>query len=86
MLDNISPVESEIADHVIDIDNWVDDVEKMNTPTSRIGVRDRFIRDCKLFREDVGTHVSPTVYDLVDFVDRHNSLEIQYRNILSDLS
>jgi hypothetical protein len=81
-----SLVESEIQDYLTNIGEWIAKVQGVPVQESYKGVIDRFVRDCSNFRSDVEEKESPSSPDLVDFTDRHNSLEIQYHNILSDLT
>ena len=78
-------VQDEIEDHKADLDKWINNIAELPCAESRKGVSERFVRDCKILKEDLDAKETPTAADLVDFTDRHNSLEIQYINITSDL-
>lgn len=76
-----SLVDEEIQSHKVDLNAWINEVSALETTESRKNVINRFIRDCRTLISDLDENVVVGSADLVDFCDRHNSLETQYLNI-----
>jgi hypothetical protein len=83
---NIDPVEEELISHRTHLESWTCDLDTKFIPDSQKSVVERFKRDCMVLHTDVSTTEQVSTPDLNDFTDRHNSLEIQYHNILKSIS
>jgi hypothetical protein len=82
--EDTSLVSGEIDNHKQNINNWADTIQNQKVPESRKGVNDRFVRDCKQLVAYLDESDSPSSADLVDFEDRHNSLEVQFHQLSDD--
>jgi hypothetical protein len=85
VVENSHLVANEIDDHKTEVSKLVTDVAGFTVPASHKGTVDRFVRDCTTLLSDLNSADSPSAADLCDFVDRKNSLEVQYNNIEEDL-
>ena len=83
---NFDPVEQELEGHRVDVQEWKKSLSEKEIPESQKGVVDRFKRDCDTLDSDLPVSSQVSANDLCDFVERRNSLEIQYHNILKSLS
>ena len=84
MQNSPSLVEQEIQGYITNLDAWILDVSNMKTLASCNGVKVRFAIECHMLKAYLEAADVPSSADLVDFSDRHNSLQIQYQNLVSD--
>lgn len=84
--DKASALDREHAEYKKAISSWVSQLRKAKFPESMSGTIERFKRDCDLLVSDINANHVFSVNDLVDFTNRHDSLEVQFHQLKSHLS